>query len=140
MIEHPEFRCRRPTQTFGVDRAHDTLGLWTGLGLFCLDADRAITRDEVYEDERGFARGNLTARPEACRGILRVQLGLGACARLQSPVLPAASRARAVRPPCISTDTEFVAFRIVHDDEVDTVVRIVMSGPALHAGAQVTPP
>jgi hypothetical protein len=43
VIEHPEFRRRRPTQTFGVDRAHDTLGLWTGLGLFCLYADRAIT-------------------------------------------------------------------------------------------------
>ena len=30
-----------------------------------------------------------------------------------------------------------VAFRIVHDDEVDRVLRVVMSGPALHAGAQV---
>ena len=73
----------------------------------------------------------------ACRGTLRARLGLGAWDPFRPPVLPAVSRARGVRPPCISTDTEFVAFRIVHDDEVDRVVRVVMSGPALHPGAQV---
>jgi len=36
----------------------------------------------------------------------------------------------------VLADAELVALRVVHDDVVDRVLRVVVSGPALHAGAE----